>query len=88
MATAIYLDLDLASVPYVAGVPRFVYRQFLQQVVRWLRRVGRLDALALLVEEVKLIEYFGFFLESWRLAPRVHRGTSRADRVALGHVPR
>jgi glycosyltransferase involved in cell wall biosynthesis len=65
MAGAIYLDLDLANVPYVAGVPRFVYREFLEQVSLWLRRTGRSDALALLIEEVKLFEYFGFFAESW-----------------------
>jgi glycosyltransferase involved in cell wall biosynthesis len=65
MAGAIYLDLDLANVPYVGRVPRFVYREFLEQVSCWLRRAGRRDALALLVEEVKLIEYIGFFVESW-----------------------
>ena len=66
MATSVYLDLDLASVPYVAGVPRFVYRELLEQTGRWLGRAGRHDGLALLVEEVRLIEYFGFFAESWR----------------------
>ena len=66
MADAIYLDLDLASVPSVAGVPRFVYREFLQQIGRWLARAGRADALALLVEEVRLIEYLGIFSEAWR----------------------
>jgi glycosyltransferase involved in cell wall biosynthesis len=66
MATSVYLDLDLASVPYVAGVPRFVYRELLEQTARWLGRAGRHDGLALLVEEVRLIEYFGFFAESWR----------------------
>jgi glycosyltransferase involved in cell wall biosynthesis len=66
MASSVYLDLDLASVPYVAGVPRFVYRELLEQTGRWLRRAGRHDGLALLVEEVLLIEYFGFFAESWR----------------------
>jgi glycosyltransferase involved in cell wall biosynthesis len=65
MAGAIYLDLDLASVPSILGVPRFVYREFLQQVWHWLRRAGRADALALLVEEVKLVEYLGIFVESW-----------------------
>jgi glucosyl-dolichyl phosphate glucuronosyltransferase len=66
MASDVYLDVDLASVPAVFGVPRFVYREFLQQWSRWLSRAGRTDALALLVEEVNLIEFFGFFAESWR----------------------
>jgi glycosyltransferase involved in cell wall biosynthesis len=67
MASAVYLDLDLGRVPYVAGVPRFVYRECAQQLFRWLGHVGRHDALALLTQELKLIEYFGFFAESWAL---------------------
>jgi len=66
MADAVYLDLDLTRVPSIAGVPRFVYREFLQQCRRWAGRVGRSDALALLIEEVKLVEYVGFFSETWR----------------------
>lgn len=65
MSGAIYPDLDLTRVPYLAGVPRFVYRQFLEQLSRWTKRAGRTDALALLAEEVKLVEYFGFFAECW-----------------------
>ena len=66
MADAVYLDLDLTRVPSIAGVPRFVYREFLQQVLRWMGRVGRADGLALLIEELRLIEYSGFFSEVWR----------------------
>ena len=66
MADAVYLDLDLTRVPSIAGVPRFVYREFLQQGLRWLGRIGRSDGLALLIEEVKLVEYVGFFSETWR----------------------
>ena len=66
MPGAIYPELDLARVPDLAGVPRFVYKQFLEQFFRWLSRAGRSDALALLAEEAKLVEYFGFFAESWR----------------------
>jgi glycosyltransferase involved in cell wall biosynthesis len=94
MADAIYLDLDLTRVPSVAGVPRFVYREFLQQAWRWLGRVGRSDGLALLVEEVKLVEYVGFFSEIWRnrltsrrslhhravVAPQERRATNECSR--------
>ena len=66
MADAVYLDLDLARVPSIAGVPRFVYGQLLQQVRRWLGRIGRADGLALLIEELKLVEYAGFLSEIWR----------------------
>jgi glycosyltransferase involved in cell wall biosynthesis len=85
MTAAIYLDLDLARVRYVAGVPRFVYREFLEQASRWLRRAGRTDALALLVEEVKLVEYLGFFAESWlRRKPSAPAGHQPHGDVALG----
>jgi glycosyltransferase involved in cell wall biosynthesis len=72
MSSEIYHEVDLTRVPYIAGVPRFVYREFLQQARRWLGRVGRADALALLKEEVQLIDYLGFFRESWF-------GTGRRD---------
>jgi glucosyl-dolichyl phosphate glucuronosyltransferase len=66
MAGSVYLDLDLTTVPSLAGVPRFMFREFLQQFFRWVRRAGRRDALALLIEEVMLIEYLGFFVEAGR----------------------
>jgi GT2 family glycosyltransferase len=78
MADAVYLDLDLTRVPSVWGVPRFVYREFLQEVGRWLRRVGRADALALLAQELMVIEYLGFFAESWRGRILVDRSLQRA----------
>jgi glycosyltransferase involved in cell wall biosynthesis len=65
MSDAIFHEIDLRRVPHVAGVPRFVYREFLTQVGRWMRCVGRADALALLKEEVQLIDYVGFFREAW-----------------------
>jgi glycosyltransferase involved in cell wall biosynthesis len=85
MTGEIFLDIDLSQVPYVAGVPRFVYRQFLQQVSRWVRRAGRSDALALLIEELKLVEYLGFFAESWfHRKPSVSPDLQTRCDVALG----
>jgi glycosyltransferase involved in cell wall biosynthesis len=66
MADAVYLELDLTRVPSLAGVPRFIYREFLQQLGRWLRCAWRADALALLIEELLLIEFLGFFVEAQR----------------------
>jgi glycosyltransferase involved in cell wall biosynthesis len=74
MADAVYLDLDLGRVPFLAGVPRFVYREFVEQAGRWLRRVGRRNALDLLIEELLLIEYLGFFVEARRGLLRSRRG--------------
>jgi glucosyl-dolichyl phosphate glucuronosyltransferase len=94
MADAVYLDLDLTRVPSIAGVPRFVYREFLQQVRRWLGRVGRSDGLALLIEEVMLIEYVGFFSEIWRSrmtsrrSPRHRAVAAPQDRRATNECSR
>ena len=77
MADAVYLDLDLLRVPHVARVPRFVYRQLLQQIGRWLGRAGRADALALLIEELKLTEYLGILSEYW-----LHHHRPAATRLA------
>ena len=69
MDDAVYLEVDLTHVPRIARVPRFVYRELLQQFARWLGRAGRTDALALLVEELRVIEYLGILSEYW-LRPR------------------
>jgi glycosyltransferase involved in cell wall biosynthesis len=82
MADTVYLDLDLTRVPFLAGLPRFIYREFLQQLGRWLGRVGRRNALALLIEELMLIEYFGFFAE----ARRGHLQSRRVVRPASSPV--
>jgi hypothetical protein len=62
----------MASVPRVAGVPRFAYRQSLQQLRRWLRTLGSSDAVSALTEELHLIRYTGFFAQCWSrwLRPR------------------
>jgi glycosyltransferase involved in cell wall biosynthesis len=80
MADSVYLEIDLRRVPSVFGVPRFVYREFLQQVGRWLRRAGRADALELLAEELMLIEYLGFFAELWQSRPWARRLYQRAGK--------
>ena len=81
MADAFFINLDLSKVPSVAGVPRFVYREFIEHVGRWLRRAGRKDALALLMAELTLFEYFGFFRESWfsQAPPAWRSGTTSTD---------
>ncbi|HXE80356.1 MAG TPA: glycosyltransferase [Vicinamibacterales bacterium] len=66
MNSAIHPDLDWSRVRHVAGVPRYMYRSLLTQTLRWLRRLGRRDALALLIEEMRLIEHLGYFAECWQ----------------------
>jgi hypothetical protein len=66
MLADLYPDLDLQHVPRVAGVPRFIYRQAIGQFGRYLRTLGRTDALGLLIEELKTLQYVGLLFECWR----------------------
>jgi glycosyltransferase involved in cell wall biosynthesis len=59
-------ELDFSRVPRIAGVPRFLYRQLLQQVWLWLRRAARRDALGTLVEELQLVQHIGVFAQYWQ----------------------
>ncbi len=70
MLDNLFIGLDMSRTPHILGVPRFLYRQALRQVWRWLGRVGRRDALALLIEELRLVRYAGLFTECWRR--RIH----------------
>lgn len=66
MLDDLYPHLDMSQVPHLAGVPRFAYRQALQQCWRWLRTRGHSDALLSLVEELRLIQYGGLLTACWR----------------------
>ncbi len=77
MLADLFPDLDLTRVPSVAGVPRFIYRQAALQVWQYVRRVGRTDALALLIEELRTLQYAGLFSECWKR--RWLRGARIAD---------
>jgi glycosyltransferase involved in cell wall biosynthesis len=66
MLDELYPQLDMSRVPHVAGVPRFAYRQALQQCWRWIRTRGQSDGLLALVEELRLIEYGGLLTACWR----------------------
>jgi glycosyltransferase involved in cell wall biosynthesis len=66
MLDDLYPALDMSSVPSVAGVPRFLYRQGFQQLCRWLRKLCRSDALGLLIEELRMLQFAGLFVERWR----------------------
>src|SRR6185436_18595 len=66
MLNDLYLNLDMARVPRIAGVPRFLYRQGFEQFRKWLNKAGRRDALGVLIEEMRLIHFAGLYLESWR----------------------
>lgn len=82
MDSALY-DLDFSRVPHVFGAPRFIYRQALAQSWAWLRKMGRRDGLALLIEELVAIEYLGFLVECWQRGV-AHRGGERQLGVSAG----
>src|SRR5262245_27137793 len=65
MLDDLYPDIDMASVPRIAGAPRFAYRQSVQQFSRWIRTLGSRDAVTALTEELHLIRYAGFFAQCW-----------------------
>jgi glycosyltransferase involved in cell wall biosynthesis len=66
MLADLYPEVDMSRVPRIGGVPRFLYRQGLAQAARWMKCVGRNDALAVLIEELRTIQYLGIFAECWR----------------------
>jgi len=68
----LYPELDMATVPRVAGVPRFSYRQALRQCVRWVA-TRRGDPLTALIEELRVLQYLGLFVECWRRRKQVVR---------------
>jgi glycosyltransferase involved in cell wall biosynthesis len=70
MLDSLYLDVDLAKVPSIAGVPRFVYRQLARQVGRWAGKLGSRDGLGLLMEELRLLQYLGMVTACWKSAAR------------------
>lgn len=67
MLEDLYSDLDLQKIPVFGGIPRFLFRQALQQVGAWLRTLGSRNALAALSEELHAIRYAGLFVQCWRL---------------------
>lgn len=66
MLRDLYPELDLDHVLTLAGTPRFLVRQALEQSGRYLRTLIRGDALGILIEELTLIQYAGLFSECWR----------------------
>jgi glycosyltransferase involved in cell wall biosynthesis len=59
-------DLHTSRVPRIAGVPRFLFRQSVEQWWRWIRTLGRADALAVLTEELRALQHAGMLYECWR----------------------
>ncbi len=80
MCQDLFPTIDMATVPRIFGVPRFLYRQALEQAGRWLAAVPQRDRLQLQIEELRTLQFAGLFVESWRQ----HRRT----RALLAGTPR
>ncbi len=65
MLDELYPELNMGSVPRVAGIPRFACRQALGQVAQYVR-TRRGDPLVAFIEELKLLQYAGLFVQCWR----------------------
>ena len=45
MLEDLHPDLEMSQVPRIAGIPRFLYRQTLEQCWQWIKALGHKDAL-------------------------------------------
>ena len=67
MLNDLYSHIDVENVMRIAGTPRFLWRQALQQFTRFLRtRHPRTPALDALKEELRLLQYCGLIAGCWR----------------------
>jgi glycosyltransferase involved in cell wall biosynthesis len=87
MPQEIFCELDFANVPHVFGVPRFLYRQFLDQLWAYTRVLGSRDALTVLIEELRTVQLLGYFSQCWEWSLRRIRGgmTMPASGTFLDH---
>jgi glycosyltransferase involved in cell wall biosynthesis len=82
MLDDLYPECDLARVVRIGGLPRFLWRQALQQCGRWLRtRDPRTPALEALKEELRLLQYAGLITGCWK---RRHYPLPSADGISAG----
>jgi hypothetical protein len=93
MLDDLFPDLNMDSVPRVAGVPRFLYRQGTEQLWRYVRALVTGNALERLIEELLTIRYAGLFLARWRgvlsrLGRRSDAGTPVVSSDPRGQVSR
>jgi hypothetical protein len=84
--------VNRADVPHIAGVPRFMYRELVDQCRKWCASWFARDRFERQVEEFYTIRFVGLIWERWRMWARQpkHRifetrpliGTSRGPLLA------
>jgi glycosyltransferase involved in cell wall biosynthesis len=66
MLEDLHPELEMSRVPCISGIPRFLYRQSLEQCCQWIRALTRKDALGVMTEELRALQYAGVLSECWR----------------------
>jgi glycosyltransferase involved in cell wall biosynthesis len=66
MLNDLYPELNMPEVTRIGGVPRFLLRQSLEQIARWLRSLAGGDALTTFIEELRALQYIGLLVQCWR----------------------
>jgi glucosyl-dolichyl phosphate glucuronosyltransferase len=78
-----YPEIDLARVPRIAGVPRFMYRQLAGETLTYLRNLVAAEPLERLIQELRTVRLIGTMWEWRRQAePRQRRGNG-SDTAAV-----
>ena len=91
MADSFFVDLNLTRVPHIAGVPRFIYRELLRQVGRWLLSLVRRDRFDAMAQELLLLQYAGFIVECrrpYRPRPDARELSAQTDGARSSELPR
>jgi glycosyltransferase involved in cell wall biosynthesis len=70
MLDDLFPNVDMAKVPRVAGVPRFLYRHGPLQLWKYLAALPSKSALDVLIEELRTLQFLGLYLECWRRVGR------------------
>jgi glycosyltransferase involved in cell wall biosynthesis len=73
MLEDLHPGLEMGHVPRIAGVPRFLYRQSLEQCWRWIQALGRGHALGVMTAELRLLQQVGMLTGCWRRRKSRHR---------------
>jgi hypothetical protein len=85
MLEELFPELNMATVPRIAGIPRFACRQAFSQLLRYFT-TRRGDPLTGMIEELRLLQYLGLFVQCWhrrKFARRQMRRTAAMAAVAV-----
>jgi glucosyl-dolichyl phosphate glucuronosyltransferase len=81
MLDELFPELNMATVPRIAGIPRFACRQAFNQLLRYFTtRHG--DPLTGMIEELRLLQYLGLFVQCWRRRKFARQQMRRAAAIA------